>query len=160
MARKTTSRKYKTGSRRSGGKVPTAPQLDGGACALAGYTYQMLASGALGVQLRTLGTQPASEAVLLLEQHGQDAKAPGVPPRLIQFKYSETRKPITPRDLAEMLRALDRSSKEISPPTAAEWQLVDAGVCGALAPRKRQCSRRPNEQAKGAIGGRVWCASS
>lgn len=162
MARKTTTRKKKTSGRKPGVLAPTSPQLDGGAWALAGYTYQMLASGALAVQLRTLGSQPASEAVLLLEQHGQDAKALGDRPRLIQFKYSEARTPLSPKDLADVLRSLDRSSKEISPPAAEEWCLVtnrplsvDAQRLLTAAKRGRRKSGMPRTKASDANARRI-----
>lgn len=162
MARKAIHRRHKAASKKSVGNTPKARQLDGGACALAGYTYQMLASGALGVQLCTLGTQPASEAIVLLEQHGQDAKVPGALARLVQFKYSETRKPITPGDLADVLRSLDKSSKELSSPTAADWQLVtnrplsaDAQKLLKAAKRDTRTSRLPRTKASDANKRRI-----
>jgi hypothetical protein len=68
------------------------------------------------VKLEDAPSASASDASvrLFVEQHGQDAATTGNNGvSLIQFKYSQNARPIMPAALAEILLALEESSKNV-----------------------------------------------
>lgn len=135
---------------------PSSGPNDGRAWSLAGYIYQLLGSAAERVRLDEPSSAPGGEASVrvFLEQHGQDAAVDdGSNTRLVQFKYSQSARPIQPAELAEILLALEKSSKQVAPSARIRWQLVTNrpfsptaeryfGVAGrASGSRKRRVSR-------------------
>jgi len=121
-------RKLKTTRPLRGPHSDGPPRLtDGGAWSLAGYIYQLLGSAANRISLDDDAFAPDGEASVrfFLEQYGQDATVDdGSSTRLVQFKYSQRARPIQPAELAEILLALERSSRQVVGKKAVRWQLV------------------------------------
>ena len=94
--------------------ISSAQPKDGGAWCLAGFLYQLLGSAAVFL------APPPSNAEYLrstnfIERHGQDAiTGVGGAIRLIQFKYSNQRRPIGPAELLKIVSAFRRSEKSLS----------------------------------------------
>lgn len=124
------------------------PHLDdGGAWSLAGYIYQLLGSAAERISLDEVASEPAGDTSVRfwLERHGQDATVEnGVTDRLVQFKYSQTDRPIQPAELAEILKALEKSSKQVQGAVGVHWQLVTNRRLSPMAAKSHDQSRRPN----------------
>lgn len=124
---------------------PSSGSNDGGAWSLAGYIYQLLGSSAERVRLAEPPSAPPGEASvrLFLEQHGQDAAVDdGRTTRLVQFKYSQSARPIQPAELAEILVALEKSSKQVARSAAVPWQLVTNRPPSPLAERSLRLAGR------------------
>lgn len=154
MARTSVRRKPKTTRTvrrtRQEGRPPSRPN-DGGAWSLAGYIYQLLGSAAERISLDEVASEPAGEASVRfwLEQHGQDAAVDdGITTWLVQFKYSQTARPIQPAELAEILVALEKSSKQVQRNTGVRWQLVTNRRLSPTAERSRDRSGRPTGSKK------------
>lgn len=102
--------------------ISSAQPKDGGAWCLAGFLYQLLGSAAVFL------ARPPSNAEYLrntnfIERHGQDAiTGGGGAIRLVQFKYSDRRKPIGPAELLKIVSAFRRSEKALS--TRPTWLLT------------------------------------
>jgi hypothetical protein len=88
---------------------------ESGHYAIAGFLYQLLASGVEAIEVcsELLGDQEPRE-VLLLERFGQDAvalptDARNTKPRLIQYKFSSKTETIAPSEFREILQAFLKS---------------------------------------------------
>lgn len=166
MARKRARPKRKTtriaGPRPRQRWRPSSGSNDGGAWSLAGYIYQLLGSAAERVTLDEPLSAPGEEASarVFLEQHGQDAAVDdGSTLRLVQLKYSQSARPIQPAELAEILLALERSSKQAAASAKVRWQLVTnrplsptaersyRAAGRTIGSRKRRASRSKKESA-------------
>jgi hypothetical protein len=141
----------RTGGRtRQHGRPPSRPN-DGGAWSLAGYIYQLLGSAAERISLDDAPSAPAGEASVrfFLEQHGQDAAVDdGRSTRLVQFKYSQSARPIQPKELAEILLALEKSSRQARGYAGVGWQLVTNRPPSPTAERHLDVARRANASRK------------
>lgn len=163
MARKDALPKRKTtriAGRTHKRKRPSSRSNDGGAWSLGGYIYQLLGSADERVRAVEAPSAIAGESSVrvLLEQHGQDAAVDdGRTTRLVQFKYSQSARPIQPAELAEILAALEKSSKQVARSAAVRWQLVTNRLPspaaerslrraeGTTASRRRRASRSGKE---------------
>jgi hypothetical protein len=101
--------------------IRSAQPKDGGAWCLVGFLYQLLGSAA--VSLAAAPADPEELSANFIERHGQDATTGvGGATRLIQFKYSDRRKPIGPAELLTIRNAFRRSEKTLS--ARPSWVLV------------------------------------
>ena len=155
MARRGARPKRKTtriaGPRPRQRRRPSSGSNDGGAWSLAGYIYQLLGSAAERISLDDAPSAPAGEASVrfFLEQHGQDAAVDdGRSNRLVQFKYSQSARPIQPKELAEILLALEKSSKQARGYAGVAWQLVTNRPPSPTAERHLDVARRANVSRK------------
>jgi hypothetical protein len=126
-------------------RCPSSDPNDGGAWSLAGYIYQLLGSGAERVKLDDVPSAAAGDTSLrfFLEQHGQDATVDdGGTVRLVQFKYSQGGRPIQQKELAEILLALKKSSKQVARSAVVRWQLVTNRPLSATAKKLHDAARR------------------
>src|ERR1035437_2527310 len=95
--------------------ISSAQPKDGGAWCLAGFLYQLLGSAAVSIAAAPSNPEDLSANFIQIERHGQDAiTGVGGAIRLIQFKYSDRRKPIGPAELLKIERAFRRSEKPLS----------------------------------------------
>lgn len=93
----------------------TVPLCESGHYAVAGFLYQLIGSGVKALQVLDVeqNGESASEC-LILERFGQDAVVlpadnTSRKPKLIQFKYSSTRRKINPQELVENLQGFQTS---------------------------------------------------
>ena len=131
--------------RKPSGRTSSSTLDDGGARSLAGYIYQMIGSASERVILADAPSESALEtsARFFVEQHGQDAVSTNVSGvRLIQFKYSQDARPIKPVELADILLALEKSSKHVRQTTAVQWRLVTNRPLSAMARRSHSAAKR------------------
>jgi hypothetical protein len=131
--------------RKSSGRSSSSTLDDGGARSLAGYIYQMIGSASERVILADAPSESALEtsARFFVEQHGQDAVSTNVSGvRLIQFKYSQDARPLKPVELADILLALEKSSKHVRQTTAVHWRLVTNRPLSAMARRSHGAAKR------------------
>lgn len=122
---------------------PPSRLNDGGAWSLAGYIYQLLGSAVERVRLDGPPSAPEGEASVrvFLEQHGQDAAAgDSSTTRLVQFKYSQSARPIQPAEFTEILLGLEKSSKQVARSAGIRWQLVTNRPLSPTAERSRRRS--------------------
>jgi hypothetical protein len=112
--------------RRSDAVAPPVVSNDGGAWSLLGYMYQLVGSAALRVSLER-GEINAGEASarIVVEEVGQDAIViAGQNVRLVQFKHSASERPISPSELADVLRTLNESQEALpGAPQYVKWVL-------------------------------------
>jgi hypothetical protein len=93
---------------------------DGGVVALTGFLYQLLGSA------REL---TAPDVRVYLEPPGEDALVSCASRKtLIQFKYSARRRKVAPKELAEILTTLHRSTTELG----TKWKLVSNRALSAI----------------------------
>lgn len=92
-----------------------ADQTDSGVRALAGFFYQILASGAHGFQLLTGPSNNGTDVAFALEQYGQDAASSNDSQKLTLLQYKYSREPATHQigasELFEILDAFQIAEK-------------------------------------------------
>ena len=101
----------------------SAEPKDGGAWCLVGFLYQLLGSAAVSIQEAPTNTENLSARFVQIEQHGQDAVTrSGGTIRLIQFKYSDHKKPIGPAEFLKIVNTFRKSERVLRARTS--WLLT------------------------------------